>query len=479
MLLRNVLEGLKIVSTNCNLDMDIAAICHDSRKVSEGALFVAISGFQADGNSFAKAALSNGAVAVLTETAQADIPYIQIENARRALAVVAANFQRHPSREMKMIGVTGTNGKTTVTYLLKQLLEENGAKVGLIGTNQNMVGDEIIETERTTPEPNGLQALLRRMADAGCTHVVMEVSSHSLILHRVHGIEFELGIFTNLSQDHLDFHKTMDAYAEAKSLLFKQCKNGVINLDDAYANTMLGADKCNYITYSTKKNSADVLCKNIKLKEKGISFEAVCEQDIAHIELGIPGEFSVYNALSVVAAAHTLGISLESAASALKHAHGVCGRAEIVPCDADYTVMIDYAHSPDGLENILKTVRGFAKGRVVVVFGCGGDRDTTKRPIMGKIASDLADFVVVTSDNPRTEDPMAIIEQILPGIKKNRDSYHVEVARPDAIHYALSHAQSGDVIVLAGKGHETYQEICGVKHHMDEREIVAAYFAKK
>ena len=479
MLLRELLKGLNVISTNCDLDTDISAVCHDSRTVTQGALFVAITGFQTDGNKFVNAALEKGASAILTEVKNDAIPYIQVENTRRAIAIVAANFNRHPSKEMKMIGVTGTNGKTTVTYLLKQILEAQGKKVGLIGTNQNMIGAEIIETERTTPEPNGLQSLLRQMADSGCEYVVMEVSSHSLVLDRVYGIEFEVGIFTNISQDHLDFHETMENYTEAKSRLFAQCKKGVINLDDIRAEQMMSEPNCGYITYSAKRNDADIVGKNIKLKEKSISFETICQQQIEHIELGIPGEFSVYNALSAIGGAYSLGIPLENIAKVLKTAVGVCGRAEIVPCDASFTVMIDYAHSPDGLENILKTVRGFAKGRVIVVFGCGGDRDNKKRPIMGETASTLADFVVVTSDNPRTEEPMAIIEQILPGIKKSRDAYHVEVSRPKAIHYALSHAKEGDVIVLAGKGHETYQEICGVKHHLDEREVVAEYFAAK
>ncbi len=477
MLLQDVLSGVNIISTNCDLNTEITAICHDSRNVTDGALFVAISGFQTDGNRFVKAAIEGGAKAVLTEAPKEDMPYIQVDDARKALAIVAANFHNHPACEMKIIGVTGTNGKTTVTYLLKQILEENGAKVGLIGTNQNMIGDEIRETERTTPEPNGLQALLREMADSGCTHVVMEVSSHSLVLHRVHGIEFEVGIFTNLTQDHLDFHKTMEAYAEAKSKLFDMCKFGVVNLDDAACDTMLGGG-CKYITYSTKQNKADVVSQNIKLREAGVSFEVFYGGDIAHVELGIPGEFSVYNALSVIGAAMAMGVELSRAVNVLRSAKGVCGRAEIVPVPADFTVMIDYAHSPDGLENILKTVRGFAKGRVIALFGCGGDRDATKRPIMGRIASELADFVIVTSDNPRTEEPTAIIEQILPGIKKKKCSYHVEVSRVQAIHYALSNAKPGDVIVLAGKGHETYQEICGVKHHLDEREIVADFFAE-
>lgn len=474
MLLRDVLKGVKVIDTNCDLEMEISAICHDSRSVSEGALFVAISGFKTDGNKYAKQALESGASAVLTETADVCLPYIQVENTRRDLAIVAANFNGNPASKMTMIGVTGTNGKTTVTYLLKQILEDQGKKVGLIGTNQNMIGQEIIPTERTTPDGNGLQTLLGKMASAGCDCVVMEVSSHSLVLDRVYGINFEVGIFTNLSQDHLDFHGDMENYAKAKACLFDRCKYGVINADDEYAKYMTESKTCKYITYSVKGNSADVICKDLSLGEKGISFNV----DDTVINLGIPGEFSSYNAMSVICAAKALGISASKCAKTLSRASGVCGRAEVVPVDAEYTVMIDYAHSPDGLENILGTVRGFVRGKIIVVFGCGGDRDATKRPIMGEIASRLADVVVVTSDNPRTEEPMAIINQILPGTDSSQAEIYVEVSRVKAIHYALSIAKSGDVVLLAGKGHETYQEINGVKHHMDEREIIKEYFAK-
>ena len=472
-LLSDVLKNVEIISSNCNLDMEISAICHDSRYVEKGALFVAISGFQTDGNKYAESAVNSGAVAVLTESPDESLPYVQVKNARRALAVVAAEFNGNPSKKMKMIGVTGTNGKTTVTYLLKQILEENGKKVGLIGTNQNMIGDEIIPTERTTPDGNGLQSLFARMEKAGCDCVVMEVSSHSLVLDRVYGIDFEVGIFTNLSQDHLDFHGDMENYAKAKAVLFDRCKYGVVNIDDEYATYMLEGN-CKYLTSSVKGKDADMVCKNLKLGEKGVSFNV---NGVA-FKLGIPGEFSSYNALSVICAAYALGISLEASAKTLADAVGVCGRAEVVPTPTDYTVMIDYAHSPDGLENILNTVRGFVRGRIIVVFGCGGNRDATKRPIMGEIASRLGDVVVVTSDNPRCEEPMEIINQILPGVNRDDAEVYVEESRPRAIHYALSIAKKGDVVLLAGKGHETYQEINGVKHHMDEREIVSEYFDK-
>ncbi len=477
MLLRDVLKGIEILSANCDMDIEISSVCHDSRTAQAGALFVAIPGFKTDGNHFVPMALQSGAVAVITETPSDDFPYIQVENARRSLAVVAANFNGNPASKLTMIGVTGTNGKTTTTYLLKEILEDSGKKVGLIGTNQNMIGDETLYTERTTPDGNGLQCLLAEMVEKGCSHVVMEVSSHSLVLDRVYGIDFEVGIFTNLSQDHLDFHGTMENYAEAKALLFNNCKYGVVNTDDKYAKTMLKGANCQYTTYGVK-NDADIVASALELGEKGVAFDLSAKDERGHIELGIPGEFSVYNGLAVVSAAKMLGISFETSAKTLARASGVCGRAEVVPCDTDYTVMIDYAHSPDGLENILDTVKGFARGRIIVVFGCGGDRDATKRPIMGEIASRLADIVVVTSDNPRTEDPMAIINQILPGVDREKATVYVEESRPKAIHYALSIAREGDVVLLAGKGHETYQEINGVRHHLDEREVVQEYFNK-
>lgn len=474
MLLKDVLKGVDIIRTNCDLDTPVTSVSHDSREVEKGTLFVAISGFQTDGNKYAKGAIESGAIAILTEKADENLPYILVENSRRALAIAAANFHSNPTRKMTMIGVTGTNGKTTVTYLLKKVLEDSGKKVGLIGTNQNMIGDEIIATERTTPDGNALQTLFARMEKAGCDCVVMEVSSHSLVLDRVYGIEFEVGIFTNLSRDHLDFHGDMENYAKAKAMLFDRSKYGIINADDEYAPFMLKGKKCKYITCSIKGNDADLACKELNLGEEGVCFTV----NNIPFSLNIPGEFSAYNALSVIGTAYALGIPMESCAKSLATASGVSGRAEVVSVNADYTVMIDYAHSPDGLENILNTVKGFVRNRIIVVFGCGGNRDATKRPIMGEIASRLADVVVVTSDNPRCEEPMEIINQILPGVNRDKAEVYVNASRPDAIHYALSIAKKGDVVLLAGKGHETYQEINGVKHHMDEREIVAEYFEK-
>ena len=315
------------------------------------------------------------------------------------------------------------------------------------------------------------------MRDAGCTHVIMEVSSHSLVLDRVHGIPFAVGAFTNLTQDHLDFHKTMEEYRKAKALLFSISKKGVINLDDAAAEKMLADAKCPCMTFSCGKPEADLEATDLQLHADGVEFTAQYQGEKADVKLPIPGHFSVENALTALGIVLQLGMPLADAAKSMATATGVKGRVEVVPTDTDYTVLIDYAHSPDGVENVLKAVRGFAKGRVVALFGCGGDRDRTKRPKMGKIAADLADFCVVTSDNPRTEEPKAIIDDILEGMKDSDTPMQVIVDRPEAIHWALAHAQKDDIIVLMGKGHETYQEVNHVKHHMDEREIVAEYFA--
>lgn len=478
MKLGEVLSGIRIVSTNCDMGTEVSGVECDSRKVSEGLLFFAIKGFKQDGNKYIPDALINGACAIVSEEAPKDrsIPYIQVINARFALADAAVNFHGHPSATMKIIGVTGTNGKTTVTYLIKHVLEKNGASVGLIGTNQNMIKERVLHTERTTPESHELQALLRKMADEGCTHVVMEVSSHSLVLGRVRGITFDIGVFTNVSQDHLDFHESMDDYISAKAKLFLQSRIGVVNIDDEAGREIIRETRCEFVTYSAERNSADVVAKNIRLKPALAEFEAVGYDSICRIEMNVPGRFSVYNALAAITALLVLGFGLNDIAAALKQVRGVKGRAEIVSVPAEYTVMIDYAHTPDGLANILKTVKDFAEGQVWAVFGCGGDRDRTKRPEMGKTAALYADVVVVTSDNPRTEDKNAIIDDIIPGILRVRKDYTVIPDRREAIFYALANAKKDDIIVLAGKGHETYQEINHIKYHMDEREIVAEFF---
>ena len=476
--LRRLLDGVEILETNAPMELELSGVSYDSRAVKAGELFVAVTGFAADGHKFIPMALEKGAAAVLCERRPAaDVPFIRVASTRAALAAVSANWFGRPAEHMTMIGVTGTNGKTSITYLLKTVLERTlGAKVGLIGTIQNMIGDAVLETERTTPESYELQALFARMLAASCTHVIMEVSSHALALHRTDGIRFRVGIFTNLTEDHLDFHKTMTEYCDAKAQLFRQCDTGVMNLDDLYYERIRRQADCRILTYSVRDNAADLVAKNIQLKPDRIETDVVTGNEISRAELGIPGAFSVYNALAVIEAALALGIPLHEITAALRQAKGVKGRVEVVPTPGkDYTVLIDYSHTPDSLENVLKTVRGFCKGRVIAVFGCGGDRDPFKRPVMGKIAAELADYSVVTSDNPRTEDPNAIIEQIVAGMSGAKGRYTVIENRVRAIGWAMEHARANDIIVLCGKGHETYQEIGHEKRHLDEREVVASY----
>ena len=351
--------------------------------------------------------------------------------------------------------------------------------MGLIGTNQDMIGDQVIPTERTTPESLELQELFARLRSAGCTHEVKEASSHALVLERVYGIRYAVGIFTNLTQDHLDFHKTMEAYCDAKSILFRNCGVGVVNADDPWTERLMANAVCRRYTYAVNAD-ADLRAENIVLAADHIAFDAVTKEKRVPVRVGIPGGFMVYNTLDALGAALALGVPLEKSAEALAVVPHVKGRVEVVPTPGkDYTVLIDYSHTPDSLENILKTVKGFAKGRTVALFGCGGDRDRTKRPIMGRVAAELADFVIVTSDNPRTEDPEAIIADILPGLEGTDTPYQVICDRVEAIRWAMDHALPGDVIALCGKGHETYQEIDHKKYHMDEREIVADHLAGK
>ena len=481
MKLETLLHGLEILDTNADLRAEIGGVSYDSRKTAAGDLFVAMTGYETDGHKFIPMAREKGAACVLCQTRPEDgAPYVRVADCRAALAQLGRNWYGDPAAHMTMVGVTGTNGKTTTTYLLKEILERKlGAKVGLIGTNQNMIGAEVLPTERTTPESFELQGLLRRMADGGCTHVVMEVSSHALFLKRVAGIRYAVGIFTNLTQDHLDFHGTMEAYCDAKALLFRQCGVGVYNADDPWSGRLMGSAACQKVSVGEHGEKApDLAARNIRLDARGVRFDAVTAGETVDVEVPIPGGFMVYNALGVLAAAQALGVSLTDSARVLRAIPHVKGRVEPVPTPGDYTILIDYAHTPDALENVLNTVRGFAQGRVVALFGCGGDRDRTKRPKMGAIAQRLADFVIVTSDNPRTEEPQAIIDDILAGMAGTETPYVVVADRIQAIHYAMDHAQSGDVIILAGKGHETYQVVGHEKRHLDEREVVAEYAAR-
>ena len=476
MKLKDLLKDVPVLKMNVAEDLEVCDIAYDSRKVTEGGLFVAITGFATDGNRFIPMALQKGARVIVTAKEPGeDIPFVLVESDRLALAQISSNYYGRPGEKMKLIGVTGTNGKTSSTLLLKHVLEQVlGAKVGLMGTMENMIGDVSIPTERTTPESMELQQLLAQMVDAGCTHAIMEVSSHAIALDRVVGLHYTVGAFTNLTEDHLDFHKDMEDYCDTKAQLFRRCDLGVANMDDPWFKRMCGGAACPVLTTSVK-GEAGLFAKDLELLSDGISFTAVCGRQQVQVSLPIPGKFTVYNALTVLGMALQLGITLEQAADALKTAKGVKGRVEVVPTPGkDYTILIDYAHTPDGLENVLSSVKGFCKGRLIAVFGCGGDRDPIKRPIMGRIGAEIADIAIITSDNPRTEEPAAIIRDIVAGISSEK-SYEVVENRVQAIHHAMDIAQKHDIIVLAGKGHETYQEVCGVKHHMDEREIVADY----
>lgn len=477
MKLKELLKDIEIAKMTADPEMEIGGVCYDSRAAKPGDVFVAVVGYESDGHRFIESAVSKGAVCVLCEREpEIDIPYVICNNTRKGLSTASANFFGRPADKMKIIGVTGTNGKTTTTNLIKSIIEKTiGAKVGLIGTNNNMIGDKILPTERTTPESYELQKLFKDMADEGCEYVVMEVSSHALYLDRVSGFEFEVGLFTNLTRDHLDFHHTMEEYGKAKAILFSRCRKGIVNIDDEYAHLMTDAATCELYTISTEKNEADLIAKSINLKSSGVSFAALTTGRLERVNLGIPGMFSVYNGLSAMAACICLGVDISDAANALSSCTGVVGRAEVVPTGRDFTMIIDYSHTPDALENIINTVRGFAKGRVVTLFGCGGDRDATKRPIMGEIAAKLSDFVIVTSDNPRTEEPGAIIEDILKGMKNTKTPYTVIENRREAIGWSIKNAKTDDTIILCGKGHETYQIIGKEKFHFDEREVIADF----
>lgn len=479
MKLWQLLAGVPLTGEPYSQEMEIASISYDTRTLLPGALFVALPGAKTDGSLYIDEALAKGAAAVVCRRRpQREGVFFTTPDPRRALALLAANWFGYPGREMTLIGVTGTNGKTTTTFLIKEMLE--GAlktRVGLIGTIQNMVGERVLPAHRTTPESYEVQQLLREMADGGCTHVVMEVSSHALMQHRVEGLDFAVAAFTNLSQDHLDYHHTMEEYRSAKERIFHQCRRAVLNLDDEAGRWYRGRLACPMFTYSENKDQADLTAKGIRLYPGQVEFEAVAREQIQRVFLPIPGGFTIYNALCALSVGLCLGLELEKCAAALRSARGVKGRVEVVPVPTAYTVLIDYAHSPNALENILLTARDFTAGRLICLFGCGGDRDRTKRPIMGSVVKELADLAVVTSDNPRTEDPEDIIRDILGGMEGEGAQIHVEPDRRQAIAWALSQGRPGDVIVLAGKGHETYQEIQGMQYPMDEREIVAQYFS--
>lgn len=456
----------------------IKDIKYDSRMVNKGDLFFCITGYHTDGHAYARQAVEAGAVAVVVTEYQEGLSAVQIkvEDGRAVMALVAAKFFGYPARKMKMVGITGTNGKTTTTYMIKQIAEKAGKKVGLIGTIVNMIGDEAIHTEHTTPESIDLQKLLKEMVDKGCDMAVMEVSSHSLTLKRVYGIEFDVGVFTNLTQDHLDFHKSWIEYVNAKSLMFEHCRISVINEDDDSAANMIAAASNEVMRFAVKQPT-QYTAKNVRLSEHGVEYDVELGNKPVHIKLNIPGTFTVYNSLGAALAAYALNLETYFIEQGLREMKSVAGRFELLDTRGQgYTIILDYAHTPDGLENTLEAIREFAPARVISVFGCGGNRDAGKRPQMGEIAARLSDFVIITSDNPRFEEPKLIIEQIENGLKDKGAAYICIENRRAAIKYAMEHAQKRDIILLAGKGHEDYQEIKGVKHSFDEKQVVAELF---
>lgn len=472
MKLSKLLNGIQY-KTNLSPDTEITGLSNNTEKVEEGSVFVCIIGTRFDGHDFAQKVNEKGAAAIVVSKDLSIENQIIVENTSEAYAALCANYFDNPAQKLTMIGVTGTNGKTSVSTILRSIFENCGIKTGLIGTIENVIGNEVIPSQLTTPDSYNLYELLNKMVEAGCTHCVMEVSSHALKQKRCDGIHFKVGIFTNLTKDHLDYHKTIEDYFESKCKLFEICDTALVNIDDPYGKIIYETAKCDVYGYSAD-GSSDFKADNIAYLPTGLRYTVSFEDKEYPTSICIPGKFSVYNSLAAAGAAALAGVPTEKAFELLSKAEGVKGRVEVFPTNRAFTIIIDYAHTPDGLEKVLDTIRTMKPKRVVTLFGCGGDRDATKRPQMGEIASVMSDFVIVTSDNPRTENPSKIIEDILVGVNKFKATPYVVIEnRREAIHYAVKNAQSGDVILLAGKGHETYQILETGKIHFDEREVLA------
>lgn len=481
--LKNILAGLEGLKVKGDLNIDITNIDSDSRNIKKNGLFVAINGFDVDGHDYIKEAIKKGAIAILASVdmdkkllkeIMNEVTIILAQDTRYALAIAACNFYDNPSRKFKLVGITGTKGKTTTSFMVKSILEKAGKKVGLVGTIATYIGDKkLSDSDRTTPESIKLQEIFSKMAKAKCEVVIMEVSSQSLKLNRVAGCNFDIGVFTNFSEDHISpkEHPDMKDYFESKLKLFDMCNTCFVNADDLQTSKIpkLLPEK-NISTYGID-NYCNLLAKDITITNAAADYKVKIGTRNERIKIDIPGRFSVYNSLAAIAITTKLGCSAENIKEALLDLK-VPGRSELVENKKDLAIMIDYAHSPESLENILAAVKSYTKGRVISLFGCGGDRDTTKRPLMGEISGRIADFTIITSDNPRTEDPEKIVNQIEEGIKKTKGKYICIVDRVEAIKYAIKMANKNDIIVLAGKGHEPYQEINGVKHPFDERIIV-------
>lgn len=475
MILKKLIEGLEIISVHGSLDLEIENIAYDSRKAKSGSLFVCIEGFMTDGHKFFSSAVENGARAFLVQkevSVPEGVTVIKVKDTRFALAFLSDRLFDHPSGKFKLIGVTGTKGKTTITHMIKSILEASGQIVGLVGTLGSRIGEQAIHTERTTPESYDLQALFAEMADKRVDSTVMEVSSQGLELHRVSCCEYNVGVFTNLTQDHIspNEHSSMEEYFNAKLKLFSMCKTGLVNVDSRYGEEVVRKAPCKLFTYGID-NEADIKAENIIAHQDSVEFEAVTPWGRQNVKVSIPGKFSIYNSLAAIGVSCIMGVPFESIARGLENVT-VPGRAEVIATGQKYTVITDYAHTPDSLENILNTFKVYAEGRLISLFGCGGDRDRSKRPLMGEISGRIADFTIITSDNPRTEEPQAIIDEIEAGMQKTQGKYLKIMDRREAIKYALKNAQPKDIIILAGKGHETYQMFKDKTIHFDEREVV-------
>lgn len=477
--LKMLIENLTYTLVQGSEETSVSELVYDSRKAKENCVFVCLSGAKFDGHDYIEDVVKKGCVAVIVEkdvTAPEGTTVIRVDNTRRALSFMAAAYFGYPAKKLTTIGITGTKGKTTTTYMIRSILENAGKKVGLIGTIESIIGDEVIQANNTTPESFIIQQYFAKMVDAGCDTVVMEVSSQGLMLDRVAGIEFDYGIFTNLSPDHIGDHehKDFEDYLYWKSTLFTQCKVGIINGDDKYAKDIVKNHTCKLFTYGFLE-TADLRVSNVNLvKEPGmlgvsytlsgaLSFDA---------QTDIPGKFSVYNSLAAISICYFLQVSQADILKALREVK-VKGRVELIKISDHFTLMIDYAHNAMSLESLLSTLKEYHPKRLVCMFGCGGNRARSRRYEMGEVSANLADLTVITSDNPRDEEPQAIIDDIIVGAKKGHGEFIEIIDRKEAIRYCIENAMDGDVIVLAGKGHENYQEICGVKHHMDERELIA------
>ena len=480
--LKKILVGIDNLKAKGSLDVDVTGLESNSKKIKNGDMFIAIKGFATDGHQYVNSAIEAGAKVVMVQEGcdlksiklPSDVTLIMAKDTREALAKCSCNYYGNPSRKFKLIGVTGTKGKTTTTYMIKEILEKSGFKVGLIGTIATYInGKKISDSCRTTPESIELQKTFAEMVNQGVEYVVMEVSSQSLKLHRVEGCDFNIVLFTNFSEDHISEkeHPNMQDYFESKLKLFKMCSEGIVNVDDLQVSKIPKLfPESNIMTYGID-NCCDVLAKDITITNSYVDFRVKITDRNERVKVGIPGRFTVYNSLAAICVAKKLGIKSEKIIEALAEVR-VPGRSEMVDNKKEIPIMIDYTHSPESLQNILSAAKSYTRGKVISVFGCGGDRDKGKRPIMGEISGRIADFTFITSDNPRTEDPEEIVKEIEEGIKKTKGNYKVVVDRTEAIKEAIAMANKLDIIILAGKGHEPYQEINGKQYPYDERIIV-------